>query len=683
MMGKQILFTLLLVCALLIPGSAMAGENGPDGETKEYVLEPQVITADKQEKKAKDIPGSVSVVTEVQLEDYNISDTSDIFQRLPNLFMVEMGPNSGFTAVRGITSYMGGNPPLGIYVDDVYYPGADLNLFDVERVEVLRGPQGTLYGHNTEAGVINVITKQPESEWQTKIGLGYGNYNTKDFLINTSGPLVENKLSLRAIAKVMDTDGYFTNTVDDSDDVDKQREIDLRGILRWTPTDKWDVRLTANIEKYSGNYAEFAPLDGMEDNPHEVSVDYEGNNTKEATGLYLRASYDMGSMQFLSVTSYRYEDYDTDNDVDFTSASTSNLYVDKQEDMGSQEFRLSSNDKNSPFKWVTGAYLFATDNDGGVLMEVVPMGVNFRQKGKTETTGGALFGQASYLLWDKLELTAGLRYDREKKKFKYNWTGGAMIGFADDAGNAEKIFQAWLPKIAASYRFTDDFTAYASMARGSKSGGFNSNFDPGEPFDTEYNWSYETGIKSSWFDNRLQADLAAFLIKWDDMQVEIPMGGSIYRVMNAGKATSRGFEAEFTARPARGWEVTAGAGMVQSIFDEYNYGGDDLSGNRVPNVPGFSTNLGTTYRFENGLFLNAECIHNSSFYWNVENTRKQDAYRIFNAKVGYENDGYDVYFWGKNLFNTVYATRAFINNGTWYGRAGDPFTFGLSGKITF
>lgn len=680
MMRKQILIWLLLMCTVLLPGNAVAEESGSE---EEYVLAPLVVTADKQEKEAKDIPGSVSVVTEVQLEDYNISDTNEIFQRMPNLFMVEQGPNSGFTAVRGITSYMGGNPPLGIYVDDVYYPGATLNLFDVERVEVLRGPQGTLYGHNTEAGVINVITKQPESEWQTKIGLGYGNYNTKNFSVNTGGALVEDKLSLRAIAKIMDTDGYFTNTADDSDDVDEQQEIDLRGTLRWTPTNKWDIRLTTNIEKYNGNYAEFAPLDGIKDNPHDVSVDFDGKNAKDATGVYLRASYDMGSMQFLSVTSYRYEDYDTDNDVDFTSTNSTNLYIDKQEDMGSQEFRLSSNDKDSPLKWVAGAYLFTQKTNGAVRMEVPPMSVNFRQKGRTGTNGGALFGQASYLLWDKLELTAGLRYDRERKKFRYSWTGGGAMGFSDDNGDAKKIFQAWLPKFAASYHFTDDLTAYASVARGSKSGGFNTNYNPGEPFDTEYNWSYETGIKSNWFDNRLQANLAAFLIKWEDMQVEIPITSSIYRVVNAGKATSQGFEAELTARPAKGWEVTTGVGMVHSVFDEYDYGGEDLSGNRVPNVPGFSANLGTTYRFENGLFLNAEYIHNSSFYWDVENTRKQGSYEIVNAKIGYEYNGYDIYLWGKNLFNTTYVTRAFSNNGTWYGRAGNPFTFGLSGKITF
>mgnify|MGYP002277309817 CR=1 FL=1 len=684
-MGRQFLLAFLIMFTLSFSGNALAGEEDATSE-KEYLLEPQIVTADKQEKDAQDIPGSVSVISDVQVQDYNIISASDLFQRMPNLFMVKTGPTSGFTAVRGITSYMNGNPPLGIYVDDVYYPGADPNIFDVERVEVLRGPQGTLYGHNTEAGVINVITKQPQEEWHTSIGAGYGNYNTKDFLLSTGGALVEDTMSMRAFLKVKDTDGYFTNTANDSDDVDEQTQVDFRGTLRWTPTNKWDVRLTTGIENYSGNYAEFALLNDLEDHPHDVDVDFEGKNAKDGRSVALRASYDMGNMRFLSVTSHRYEDYDLDNDIDFTSSSSSisNLYIDQEKEITSQEVRLSSNNKNSPFKWVTGVYLFSEGNDEATLMEVVaPMTVNFKQKGKTDSRGASVFGQASYLFWDKLELTAGLRYDREKKDFDYKWDGGAMLLFADTSGESEKLFQAWLPKFAASYKFTDDFSAYASVARGSKSGGFNIHYNPGEPFDSEYNWSYEVGVKSRWLNNRLQADLAAFLIKWEDMQVQIPMSGSVYRVENAGKATSKGFEAELTARPLKGWEIIAGAAMTHSVFDEYDYSGDDLSGNRVPNVPGFSANLGTTYRFGNGFFLNAEYVRNSSFYWDVENTEQQDAYHIVNAKIGYEQDGYEVYAWGKNLTDTVYATRAFKSNGKWYGRAGDPLTFGVSCKVNF
>jgi len=501
-MKSKLLLLITLVGALLSPGGGLAGERAEKTTAgKEYVLEPQIVTADKQEKDVQDIPGSVSVLTDVQLDDYDIRETSDIFQRMPSLFMVKTGPKASvatFTAVRGITSYMGGNPPVGVYVDDVYYPGFDINLFDVERVEILRGPQGTLYGYNTEGGVINVITKQPGTEWQAKGSVGYGSHNTKDLFLNLGGPLIEDKLSFRAAAKFMDTDGYFTNRFDDSDSVDKQREVDFRGTLRWTPAKEWDVRLSADVQDYGGNYAEFATLDQIEDDPHKVNVNYDGNNSKQAVGTALRASRDLGKTQVLSVTSLRHEEYRLDNDVDFTPNNISNLYIQQRDDMLSQEFRLSSNQEESPFKWLAGLYLFAQNKDRGSRMDMIPMFVRFHQSGRTETRGGALFAQASYRVWDSVELTAGLRYDREKQDFEYKWSGGGLVGFPDVSGSASKTFQALLPKFAATYFINDDVNVYASIARGSKSGGFNTNFNPGEPFESEYTWSYEAGLKSMW-----------------------------------------------------------------------------------------------------------------------------------------------------------------------------------------
>ena len=162
-------------------------------------------------------------------------------------------------------------------------------------------------------------------------------------------------------------------------------------------------------------------------------------------------------------------------------------------------------------------------------------------------------------------------------------------------GSNDKDFEAWLPKFALSYQITDELMPYVSVSRGYKSGGFNIKTEPGDAYDSEYTWSYEAGLKSEWLDKRLQVNMAAFLIKWDDMQVEIPDSiGLDYTIVNAGKATSQGLEFELKARPLQGWEITGGMGFTRAVFDEYIRDGEDMSGNRVPNVPGFSAQIGSS-----------------------------------------------------------------------------------------
>ncbi len=690
MKTQSLLVLGLILLGLLLPAAAFAEEEAEKKSDQEqaYLLEPITVTADKHEENVQNIPASISVITGQQLEDYGISQTSDIFQQTPNLFMVKTTSSkagvASFTAIRGITGFMGSNSAVGFYVDDVYYPGFEVNLLDVERVEILKGPQGTLYGRNTEAGVINVLTKQATNEWTAKVGLGYGTYNTKNVKLTTGGALVDDTLYLRLAGSFMQTDGFFYNNYDESHRVDKQDEGDGRLSLRWTPTSKWDVSLITDFQYDNGNYAEFAPLDQIKDNPHEVDVDYEGLAKKSAVGSALRASYDLGDIKLLSVTAYRDEDYKLNNDVDFSSADNTRLYIDQRNSLGSQEFRVYSDDKDAAFQWLGGIYLFRERVDQDLLSDMRNYNIEFSQSGDTETTGGALFGQASYTFWKSLKFTAGLRYDREHKDFDYKWTGGTALGIADVDGSNDKDFEAWLPKFALSYQITDELMPYVSVSRGYKSGGFNIKTEPGDAYDSEYTWSYEAGLKSEWLDKRLQVNMAAFLIKWDDMQVEIPDSiGLDYTIVNAGKATSQGLEFELKARPLQGWEITGGMGFTRAVFDEYIRDGEDMSGNRVPNVPGFSAQIGSSYHFSNGLFASADYQRTGSMHWDAENTKKQGAYQTVNAKLGYEGEHYELYLWGKNLFDAVYVTRAFKMNNTWYGRAGDPMTFGIGGALRF
>ncbi|MCM0756932.1 TonB-dependent receptor [Desulfovibrio aminophilus] len=668
--------------AVLLFGGQPARAEHADAQDNQgpYTLEEITVTAEKQEENVQAVPASVTVYTSEQIESFGVDETSRIFEKTPNLHMVKSGPKASlgsFASMRGITSMHGTAPSLGFYVDDVYYSNFDISLFDVERIEVLKGPQGTLYGRNAEAGIINVVTRKPGNEWSAALDAGVGNHAARTTGASFGGPLVDDELSVRFSGRYQATDGYFTNTATGADDADRSEDVDSRLTLDWRPDDAWDFLWNLEVQDYSAKYAEFARLDGIKDHPHDVSLDYDGLADKNAYGSSLRAERDLDGMKLVSITAARTEDTQMNTDGDFTAADIAVQLRKKSIQLFSEEIRLVS-DTGDPFQWLVGLYAFHEDEDLSAWMDrhAAPI-TNFLQRGDTDTNGAAVFGQASYTFWDRLTCTLGLRYDRERKSYDYQWKGGAVFGYADQAGETEKLFQAWLPKLAVDYKFSDDLMAYVSASRGFKSGGFNLKSDPGTAYDAEYTWNYETGVKSEWFDKRLQLNLSVFYIKWDDQQVEVPSYPN-FTIVNAGSSSSKGFEAEFRARPLSGLEMFGGFGYTHSVFDEFNDGTTDYAGKRNPNIPGYTAYLGSTYHFQNGFFVNAEYNRIGKNYFDLANQVAQGDYQTVNAKLGYEHDGYEVYLWGRNLFNATYVTRAFQSGTQWFGRAGEPFTFGVN-----
>lgn len=655
----------------------------PDEKAADYALAPVTVTADKAEQDLRDVPASISVTTGDQLEDYNVVDTFDLFRRTPNMHIVQLGSKgaqSGIATIRGIGNFMSGEPVVGFFVDDVYQANMQMDLVDVDRVEVLRGPQGTLYGKNTEAGLIHVITKQPENEWNFTSKVDAGNYNTKSLTASAGGAVVEDRVFLRAAGLIRDSDGWFTNKNDD-DKPGETRDVNFRTNLRLLPTDDWDITLTADVQKYFGNYAELAPMDDVERNPNEVDVDWLGRADTVDKGLSLRAIYGFGDMKLTSITAARAHSKDTSNDLDFTPANVSRLYIVNEDQQLSQEFRLQSDIADAPFKWLAGTYLADDTNDFDTDMKQMGM-FTAKRNSTTETTTMALFGQTSYLFANNIEVTTGLRFNHEEREFEYDWSGLAAFGTPDSSGSTDKDFDAWLPKLAVGYKGFDHVMPYVSAAKGYKSGGFNTQNEPGKPYDAEFTWSYEAGTKTHWFDNRLELNLAAFLIKWEDMQVLVPAFPD-FSVENAAKATSTGLEMELRARPLRRLELTGALGYTRAVFDEYQKGDRELSGMNAPNVPEFSAQFGGTYRFDDGLFLGTDYTRTGRVYQDAENAKALDAYQAVSARLGYEAENWDVSLWGKNILGEEYITRAFTMNGVWYARAGDPRTFGVSARIRF
>jgi iron complex outermembrane receptor protein len=309
-------------------------------------------------------------------------------------------------------------------------------------------------------------------------------------------------------------------------------------------------------------------------------------------------------------------------------------------------------------------------------------------KSGTETLGIALFGEATYTFLDRLKITLGLRYDREQKDFDYTQTPSgpvlAMMGYAPDSGSRDDVFDAWLPKAAVSYQISEQVTPYVSVSRGFRSGGFNDKENVGSAYDPEFTWNYELGAKTSWMENRLQLNAALFYIDWSDMQVEVlTAGGTSVFIDNAGRATSKGAELELIARPLSGLEIMAGASFTDAKYDDYTQGVNVYDGSTVIDSPEYTMNIGATYRFLNGIFVNALYTHYGEVHFDPANTKSQESYGIASARVGYEGKGFDVYLYCRNIFDEEYATRAFEVNDVWYGRSGEPRVVGVNARVYF
>lgn len=688
----------LAVAAFWLPDAGLAEENGT-GRVKEQVeLEPMVVTAEKREGDAWKIPGGISVVGDGRIEDFRLNSVRDIVAVVPNFYVTDTGmTDQSFASMRGIGSSMTGTPTVGVYVDDVYaQPGLSASLADVERVEVLRGPQGTLYGRNSEAGVINIVTKKPGDIWEGKISADAGRFNSHAVQGVISGPLVRDRVSFRGGLRYDESDGWFENRFDGSDKAGRKKNYDGRFTVLATPGDTLDLQISYDMMRHdSPDYAHFALFDRGGDLRRNVDVDYAGETKKDRDTLSLRAGYDFGALRLVSITSTYKEDGRSRNDVDFTPVDLLNLSLRQKVSSLSQEFRLHSTDSSAPLQWLAGVFLLREKKEGGYGMWMNFMNMGMGMPGETlsadnemTTTGGALFGEGTYTFADRLHLTLGLRYDRERQEFDYEQPslGPAlgMMGYGAMSGSRADTHEAWLPKASLSYDLTEGVMPYIGVSRGFRSGGYNTVDNLGSSFEPEFTWNYEAGLKTAWLDKRLQANLALFYIDWTDMQVEVlTAGGTAVYINNAAEASSRGLELELAARPVAGLDLFAAFAHTRARYEKYNVGSRIYDGNTIPDVPGYTASLGGTYRFGPGLFISLLYSRFGEVSIDVENTRSQKDYGLLNAKVGYEGDRFDFYLYGRNLLDEEYATRQVRSGGNWAGRAGEPLVAGANLSFRF
>jgi len=603
-------------------------------------LDTVTVTAQKIEENVQDVSISMSVFDEFDIEDMQIESVKDIAKYTPNLLLFNIN-SSGILmpTIRGLnTDYGSFSTSMAMFVDGVPIigtSGLDAPIADVERIEVLKGPQGTLYGKGTESGVINIITKKPDNETRGKIGVELGSDNKRQYTLSASGPIVQDKFYVALSAKHYEKDGfvYNANLNKNADDI-KNRYGKIN--LRYTPTDNLDISLISSKLK---NDNTGAPT-GKKNQNERVKYTNE-EYTKTQTALHaLKIEYDFDKYKFESITSKKEVKDRWLMDYDQTPEFRSHAQNFSDKDVISQELRLSSS--GDSLNWLTG--LNYSEDDLSLKAKTL-YGDSYSST-KTETYG--LFTHLDYQLNHKLTLLGGLRYDKTKSDFK------------EPSRNLDLdiSFNEVSPKIGLEYKFNNDSMVYTTISKGYRPAGFYSwaVMDLPKTYEQETLWSYEIGSKNVFFDNRLIVNAALYYMKIDDMQVHVFSDKYEYAAYkdNAAKATSQGFEFDLKYKATPNLELFSAFGYNETKFDEYKDSNGDYSGNYNPYAPKYNYNIGAQYRTNQGYYVRVDINGYGKMYHDKENKNPQDAYDLVNTKIGYETDNYDVYLYADNLFDKRY-----------------------------
>lgn len=690
------------------------------------LLEEIVVTARRRAENIQDVPVAVSAFDSASLERQGIKDITELQQRLPNTTLqVSRATNSTLTAyIRGIGQQdplWGFEPGVGIYVDDVYIArpqGAVLDVLDVESVEVLRGPQGTLYGKNTIGGALKYQTRRLGNEPTLNIKGRAGNYGQRDMIVSGSAPLIEDRLFVGIGVAYLQRDGYgeFRNTGDDNYDKDvKSGHLKVE----WSALDNLLLTISADKTEDDSNprgghrltpslITGQQPYDDVYDSDTSLGM----KNEVETEGLSARLAWQINDqLEFKSITASREGYTYTSIDFDATASNSFDVPAFYDDEQFTQEFQLNYAD--AELSLVSGLYYFEGDACGAFDVILGQFGITLENGGCVETQSYSAYAQASYDYNEAWSFSLGGRYTTDQKEaavYRYVYPGeklpdqsGSVFAvqsdFLDDEDWAE-----FSPHVGVQYRFDDRTMAYASYTSGFKSGGFdmraNQSVNPSahEPFDPEIVKSYEVGLKSTFWDSRLRMNAALFYNDYQDMQVTVQraVGASDFasQVINAGESRMTGFELETVASLTDNLTLTAVLGYIDAEFVELNtYDPNlgqvvDVSDEWViSNTPEWNANLGLNYSVDIAGWQSdwraALAYRDSVHIFELPSALDEDSYTLFNADIVFTSpdDHWLIGLHGKNLGDEEYRIAGY-NFAATFDSNGSLIAPGLGGEDT-
>jgi iron complex outermembrane receptor protein len=444
---------------------------GQESNNKEIQLESITVTADKREKDIQDVPGSVSALNDIQIDDAGINAIKDISDYVPNFEIYPIYGSNSYQSIRGQSNLVISSPAVGTYIDDVPnfgFSGVWTGLFNIERVEVLRGPQGNLYGMNSAGGVVNIITKKPGDILEATASAEYGNYNLRAFKAAVSGPIIKDKLFIGFTGAYQIRDSYIE---EEGADTHEEEISSSRLQLRWTPSDKTDLLLSKNQDDYYCDFDSWVV-------PAYDTFKIKNRGLKEGDdatdNVYsLRIKHQASWADITSITAFIDNDKYTDAGKDYTSGGDNlkHRIMDLEDNRWIQEIRFTSVDKDNRFQWLLGGFYLNGTQDTYYNMQKdtgtagAPTGIysDDYTTSKLETNTFSLFGQADYSFIEKFTFTAGLRYDYDKKEtdFYHNNKGVVAADYEEST-----TWSTFSPKAALNYRANESIMTYLSIARG-------------------------------------------------------------------------------------------------------------------------------------------------------------------------------------------------------------------------
>lgn len=673
------------------------------GADAAYGLEEIFITATKRSESLQDVPIAITAFGATQLERLRPSNLIDLSGAVPNMLMVPAGGSGrNSVSIRGLGGGIGRSSggAVGIYIDGVYQGFSEtLNaiMADIERVEVLKGPQGTLFGRDTIGGAINITTKKPGNEFSGHAAIEYGNLNHVKLTAGIDIPLVEDVLVARISGQREWEDGYVFNQFDGQTDIGAKDQFSGRAQLYFTPNDQFSARLTfTHLETDDTPYTG-EPINNFQGDtvPYFTNVNGTYARKLNADALSLTMEYEANSgYVFTSISSYsNSKDFST-QDTDYTTQAHLFETFRGNGDEYSQELRLTS-PTGKAFDFIVGGYYFKNVNDKIDVYDIdeasysvslgFPAGFPFPptiepgQERDFTTKTVAAFANANYHISDELTVFAGLRLTSEKKETTYSIFGSftPFIGFPNIEDFVSKTSDSPLSwTVGARYKLTEDFMVYGTVARGYRSGAIKDYFvtpadiaaETGFFTKPEFVTNYEVGFKADAFDNRLQANFAAFYMDYTDIIAAIATNGSFTSVLvNATTASVKGFELDVKAQLSDTLLWSASAGYLKSSYGDFQPTPDlDLTGEPLGNFPDWSLSSSLDYSLplsNDGTFT----AHADLAYKGVYATtpgeglerREIGGYVKANAALGYvaPEEVWSVTLWVENLFDVDDAQR--------------------------
>ncbi|WP_439100298.1 TonB-dependent receptor [Congregibacter sp.] len=701
---------LLFFAALVGPGMAAAQTSLSDDGVTATALEEIVVTAELRDTPWLSQPSSSSVVGAAQINERNAIHLENLLILAPNVNLSGGTSRARFYQIRGVgerSQFVDPlNPSVGLLIDGIDYSGlgSGATLFDIEQVEILRGPQGTLHGANALAGLINMRSAAPESEFSARLQSTVGDYGRRELGVSVTGPLVSDSLLFRIAAFEHRSDGFIDNSFLNRSDTNDRNEGVYRGRLQWLPNDEQSLDITLSHVDIDNGYDAFSL-----DNTRTTLSDMPGNDRQQsdALGIHYRWSGDQVVTELMASAAATDTDYSYDEDWSFVGIAPALEYSSfdrylRERDSYSAQLRLSSAEARGTaagnLSWTAG--LYALNDDESLRRAYTYLAEDFRSRFKAETR--AAYGQLDLALTENWTVSGGLRL--ASRSMSYD-DSNAVRGDPDN--------DLWGGKLSLQYEKEGLGMLYTSLSRGYRAGGVNAgilafpqdqlqssdSLTDLEFFDEELLYNVEVGHKGEFFDGRLQSAATLFYMDRSDQQVRgsrvIPReDGSTAFVDftdNAAAGYNLGLEWELRAAVTNSVELYLNTGLLRARFDEYiNADGRDLEDREQAHAPSYQFAAGVHWRPNPHWQADLQWEGRDSFYFSDRHDEQSDTYSLLHLRLAYQGESWEVALWGRNLLDEDYFTRGFGSFGNdprkgyiteAYRQFGDPRQLGLSVEL--